>query len=476
VVYDFTQNPDPILVIWDAGGTDTLDCSGYSTNQVINLTAGSYSNVGYMTNNVAVAFNCTIEGAAGGSGADTITGNSANNTINGNGGTDTIYGGAGNDIMSGGGGTDTVVFTGISTNYLVTFNSATNTYTLVDQRSGSPDGTDQVTGFEIYRFANGDFTSLTVSQSGSTVYGTPGDDELSGTSGNDTIFSGDGSDRIVGGAGADQIDGQDGFDYASYLPASAWVTASLVNPAVNSGDAAGDTYTSIEGLIGSAFSDTLFGDANGNHLLGLDGNDTLDGGGGSDVLDGGNGDDWLIGGSGNDQLYAGAGLSNTLIGGSGADAHFGGAGWDTVSYHLSTDSVRVNLGNLSENVRDAAGDTYFDFENLFGSRFNDALIGDSGANRLVGYQGADTLTGNGGSDVFIFLDDPQITALNVDNITDFQDGIDRVDLSLVTGLDSFSQLSISENSSFTRVAFGNYVVINLIGVRAAQIDVSDFNL
>ena len=108
VVYDFAQNPDPILVIWDSGGTDTLDCSGYSTNQLINLTAGSYSNIGYLTYNVAIAFNCTVENAIGGTGADTINGNSANNVLQGGNGADTIDGADGNDTLNGGAGNDAI--------------------------------------------------------------------------------------------------------------------------------------------------------------------------------------------------------------------------------------------------------------------------------------------------------------------------------------------------------------------------------
>jgi len=44
----------------------------------------------------------------------------------------------------------------------------------------------------------------------------------------------------------------------------------------------GDTFTSIEGLSGSAFDDTLTGDANGNVLSGEGGDDILDGGAGND--------------------------------------------------------------------------------------------------------------------------------------------------------------------------------------------------
>jgi Ca2+-binding RTX toxin-like protein len=100
VVFDFTQNIDPIIVIWDSGGTDTLDCSGYSANQFINLTAGSYSNVGSLTYNVAIAFDCVVENAIGGSGADTLIGNGANNVLAGGAGIDTLSGGAGVDTFA----------------------------------------------------------------------------------------------------------------------------------------------------------------------------------------------------------------------------------------------------------------------------------------------------------------------------------------------------------------------------------------
>src|SRR5882757_2986753 len=94
-VFDFTVDTTPIVTIWDAGGNDTLDLSGYSANQRIDLHAGTYSDVGGMVNNVAIAYGVTIESAIGGSGNDTITGNDVNNVLRGNGGNDTIDGGAG---------------------------------------------------------------------------------------------------------------------------------------------------------------------------------------------------------------------------------------------------------------------------------------------------------------------------------------------------------------------------------------------
>ena len=76
----------------------------------------------------------------------------------------------------------------------------------------------------------------------------------------EVFIGGGGDDIIVGGTGRDGIDGGDGIDTASYITAAAGVSANLVNPTLNTGDAAGDTYRSIENLVGSAFGDTLVGD------------------------------------------------------------------------------------------------------------------------------------------------------------------------------------------------------------------------
>src|SRR5882757_708764 len=136
-VFDFTIDTAPIVTIWDAGGNDTLDLSGYSANQRIDLHAGTYSDIGGMVNNVAIAYNVTIENAIGGSGNDTITGNAADNVLRGNGGNDTIDGGA---------GIDTAVFSGLRSSYTLTTLSAHSLRVI------GPDGIDRLNNIEKLAF------------------------------------------------------------------------------------------------------------------------------------------------------------------------------------------------------------------------------------------------------------------------------------------------------------------------------------
>ncbi|WP_247478138.1 MULTISPECIES: matrixin family metalloprotease [unclassified Bradyrhizobium] len=165
--------------IWDGGGVDTYDLSNYTTNLSINLNPGASSvfssvqlaNLGnghyasgnvynsYLYNNDARSY---IDNATGGSGNDTIIGNVIANVLNGGAGNDTITGGGGNDTITGGTGTDTAVYSGSEANYAIAYNSTTQTFTIVDQRSGSPDGTDTVTGVENFQFADGTIASVSV--------------------------------------------------------------------------------------------------------------------------------------------------------------------------------------------------------------------------------------------------------------------------------------------------------------------------
>ena len=154
---------------------------------------------------------------------------------------------------------------------------------------------------------------------------------LRGNGGSDKLYGLSGNDVLIGGSGKDLLSGGGGNDAASYAFAKAAVTADLQSASSNRGEAGGDTYVSIEGLIGSAHSDNLRGNGAANTIEGEAGNDTLYGRGGNDVLDGG---------AGRDKLY-GQGGKDLLIGGSGAD---------TFVFQASSDSRRSAVDTIQDFV------------------------------------------------------------------------------------------------------------------------------
>lgn len=170
VIYDFSVNLNPIITIYDSNGIDTLNLSGWSTANTINLMPGSYSSGNNMTYNIAIAYTSDIENATGGSGSDTITGNllsnrldggAGNDLISGGNGDDTLIAGAGNDILDGGNGTDYIVFSGTWSSY--SFSSGGNQeFTFVNSLTGS----DTIRNFENFVFSD-------VTKSLNELLGTP---------------------------------------------------------------------------------------------------------------------------------------------------------------------------------------------------------------------------------------------------------------------------------------------------------------
>ena len=73
-----------------------------------------------------------------------------------------LTGGGGNDYLVGGSGTDMAVFSGNQADYLVSYDAATQTFTVTDQRGGTPDGTDTLAEVEGFQFADGVLASATI--------------------------------------------------------------------------------------------------------------------------------------------------------------------------------------------------------------------------------------------------------------------------------------------------------------------------
>jgi Ca2+-binding RTX toxin-like protein len=233
-----------------------------------------------------------------------------------------------------------------------------------------------------------------------SLWGDWGDDWLYGDSGDDYLSGGYGDDILIGGEGADILNGGKGFDIARYDSSDAGVTIDLATGEAHGGDAEGDSFYGIEGLIGSDHDDVLRGNAEDNYLYGNDGNDRLEGRGGGDTLVGGYGDNFLEGGEGDDQLH-GNGDDDYLVGGLGADVLNGGDGEDAAIYVDSTSGVVIDLAAGTGTGGEAEGDTLVDIEKVIGYSHNDVQLGDDGDNLLFSLGGDDYLIGGDGDDVLM---------------------------------------------------------------------------
>jgi len=204
IIYDFNTNHTPIFTIWDAGGTDTLDGSGYSGNQTINLTPGSYSSVDGMIENVAIAFNCFIEIGIGGAGNDTLIA-IGNNTLTGGNGADTFKITAGTNTISDlGVGADVIIVSSGATVKAVVSGDFKATSATVNNGSASLDANGHDVNLALAGGVNGWIVTNSSSR-GVALVGSSQNDSLIGGKGNDTISGGGGNDTLTGGGGHDKF-------------------------------------------------------------------------------------------------------------------------------------------------------------------------------------------------------------------------------------------------------------------------------
>jgi Ca2+-binding RTX toxin-like protein len=450
------------------GGSGLHDVADYSVSNfavTVGINAGGTVTGGHATGDVLT----NIEDLVGSGFGDTLVGNSTQNILHGLGGADNInasnnndilfgedgddllVGGAGADVLNGGNndaGGDTASYAN-STGSGVTVNLALGTAT------GSGHGTgDTLSNIENIIGSAFDDT-LTGDGNNNVLTGGNGGDTFTGGGGADTLIGQGGDDTFIGGAGADSHSGGSGtHDKISYAASAFGVTVNLGPLGVGAGgDAAGDTWTGIEDVTGSASGDTLTGSTAANILLGGLGNDTLSGGAGADTLNGGSGTQ------------------------------------DTANYATSNAGVTIDLLLGTASGGHATGDTLVGIENIFGSTHDDVLTGNNLVNFLTGFGGNDTLTalnnadilfggtgndtmnGGSGNDTFFYAE----LNFGQDTINGWVNGQDKLDMLANTGL-SYADFTKTQSGADTLLTYtaDPAQTIRLVGVLATTIDAGDF--
>ncbi|MEH2285234.1 MAG: M10 family metallopeptidase C-terminal domain-containing protein [Nostoc sp.] len=432
---------------------------------------------------------------------DNLVGTSGNDTIEGLNGNDTLSGLGGNDQLSGGYGSDTL-YGGAGNDQFVLENF---------DRSGGVKDLDIVTDFQkgadkidLRTLGISDFNTISLLTSEDT-------DTNAIISTRYSLFDGDYYYRLkINGIRKSQLQ----------------VSDFLLNSAV-----VNDT------ISGSNYNDDLFGGLGNDSLLGNRGDDRLFGEQGDDKLSGGYGSDTLYGGAGNDQFV----LENFDRSGGvkdldivtdfqkGADKidlrTLGISDFNTISlltsedtdtnaiistryslfdgdyyYRLKINGIRKSQLQVSDFLLNSAvvndtisGSNYND--DLFGGLGNDSLLGNRGDDRLFGEQGddklsggygSDTLYGGAGNDQFVLENfDRSGGVKDLDIVTDFQKGADKIDLRTL-GISDFNTISLltSEDTDTNAIISTRYSLfdgdyyyrLKINGIRKSQLQVSDFLL
>lgn len=317
----------------------------------------------------------------GADGNDLLDGRGGADTLSGSGGNDRIFGGNDGDLLDGGDGYDTLSYQNVAGPVTVDLGNGTT-------GPGSGGRSDQVV--LAISDVNGSgrgyssFEALIGSEVGDSLKGDLGDNRIEGRGGADVINGDAGNDVLDGGEGGDLLIGGTGIDWVVYDRSGAAVTVDLLGVG-SGGTAQGDSYGMVENILGSRFTDRLFGNDSDNlidpNISSLLGEEVVDGSGGTDILqlnyasfaaDVGNG---ISGGF--DLFSSTAGLISRQI-----------AGFDRVTF---SDVERLFVAGTSK------ADTLYGGQSLLGDRF---YTGGGDDVVFAGIGADDVRTGSGDDTVF----------------------------------------------------------------------------
>ncbi|MDA1055059.1 MAG: dockerin type I domain-containing protein [Planctomycetota bacterium] len=428
-------------------GDETLNATGTSGNDLIQITPSSAGAGRFTSSGVLVTYNGLADTAftvAGGSGgfdvleirgdenANTVTDSTAAITMNG--GSVTLGAGLDRVDVLAFGGADTIIFDQLTSglpkvidagdgNDTINVNGSGGTYTIL----GGP-------GDDVLRGGSGPDT-IDGGAGDDQIFGMGGADLLRGGDGNDVILGGFGADRVFGGAGSDLVvwnpgdgidvvEGEDGLDVlqltggnvrdeftlsangtrlqldrVSGNTSEGVDAASVEQVDLNVSVAFGTSVTNLDGDDTFVINDLSQTDLQVLNL-GLGPNDnesdavTLNGRSTADVVSVSGGSSINVAGLAYDINITGAAPDSLLTNGDSLTFN-GNGGDDTIdvadlSGSFNVDDVVIDGGQGNDKITG--------FGNLRGGAGNDLLTGDASSQLLQGGDGDDQLFGLGGND------------------------------------------------------------------------------
>ncbi len=360
--FDFTKDTRPIVTLWDAGGGNTLDLSGFAGNSVVDLRPGTFSSAGGLTNNIGIGFGVAIDTAISG------LGSAANQfTVN-----------ADSDHIVGNGADDMVTFAAAGGRWNETGSGVNRVWS-------GPAISDRLDNIRNVAFTGG---ADTVATSGAveavTVYGV-GNQLFLGSGSASVVASG--GDTIVGVTGHDYVQsGHQGSGPGNLLFSNQGAVLTYVG-----GDNADTIVASYAAMYGGSGGLLAFGGGTGSslNLVSTQGSATVVGDVGGSVTVHAQFGGVFVGGSGG---------SNYID--IGVDYGVAFAGGDRDTLVSGTIAVGYLVGSTGAELLDADKGGGGSQQILYAGSGNDTLLGGAGTNFMVVGSGAATATGGAGVTVY----------------------------------------------------------------------------